>query len=56
MSDLGNFGFGGRGKVGGKMEWVDCSRGIWRREVVVFLNELGEEDWVLLRRVECWVF
>lgn len=56
MSDSGNLGFGGRGKVGGKMEWVDCSRGTWRREAAVSPNELGEEDWVLPRRVECWAF
>lgn len=58
VRDSGNLGFGGRGKVGGKMmEWVDCSRGTWKREAAVSPpNELGEEGWVLPKRVECWAF
>lgn len=57
VRDSGNLGFGGRGKVGGKMmEWVDCSRGTWKREAAVSPNELGEEGWDLPKRVECWAF
>lgn len=35
------------------MEWVDCSRGTWKREAAVSPNELGEEGWILPKRVEC---